>query len=111
MSQAKLGRWAFVIGLIISVLLGFVSFTYASLVLVILGLIVGFMNVSDKETTNYLVASIALLVVGVSGLQALAVWGPLYNWIQTVLASFTTFVAASVVVVAIKQLFVIGKEA
>lgn len=111
MSQAKLGRWAFVIGLIISVLLGFVSFTYASLILVILGLIVGFMNVSDKETTNYLVASIALLVVGVSGLQALSVWGPLYSWIQTVLTSFTTFVAASVVVVAIKELFVIGKEA
>lgn len=110
MAQAKLGRWAFVIGLIISVLLGFVTFTYASLVLVILGLIVGFMNVNEKETTNYLVAAIALMIVGVAGLQALSAFGSLYTWIQTVMTSFTTFVAASAVVVAIKELFVMGKE-
>ncbi len=105
----NLGRWAFIIGLVISVLLGFVTFTYASLVLVILGLIVGFMNVTEKEATNYLVAVIALLAVGIAGLQALSVLGTLYTWIQTVLASFVTFVAASAVVVAVKELFDMGR--
>ena len=110
MKQGQLGRWAFIVGLIIAVLLGFVTFTYASLILVVLGLLVGFMNVTEKETTNYLVAAIALMVVGVAGLQALAVWGSLYTWIQTVLTSFTTFVAASAVVVALKELFVMARE-
>lgn len=109
MAQTKLGRWAFMIGLIISVLLGFVTFAYASLILVILGLIVGFMNVTEKEATNYLVAVIALIVVGLAGLQALAVLGSLYTWIQTVLTSFVTFVAAAGVVVAIKVLFEVAK--
>jgi len=99
----SMGRWAFIIGLIISVLLGFITFTYATLILVILGLIVGFMNVSDSESHDYLVAVIALIAVGVAGLQALTVLGgTLYTWIQTVLTSFTVFVAASAVVVAIK---------
>ena len=109
MKQAQMGRWAFVIGLIIAVLLGFVTFSYASLVLVILGLIVGFLNITDKEATSFLIAVIALIVVGVAGLQALSVLGTLYTWIQTVLTSFVIFVAASAVVVALKELFVMGQ--
>ena len=110
MSQGKMGRWAFIIGLIISVLLGFVTFTYASLVLVILGLIVGFLNVSEKEATSFLIAVIAMMMVGIAGLQALSILGSLYTWMQTVLTSFTVFVAASAVVVAIKELFAMGRN-
>ena len=110
MSQSKIGRWAFIIGLIIAALLGFATFSYSSLLLVILGLIVGFLNVSEKEANHFLVATIALLVVGISGLQALSVLGSLYTWIQTVLTSFITFVAAASVVVAIKVLLDTGQE-
>lgn len=107
----NLGRWAFIIGIIIAILLGFITFAYATLILVILGVIVGFMNVSDKESHNYLVAVIALMVVGVAGLQAFSVFGSLYTWVSTVLASFITFVAASSVVVAVKVLLDINQEA
>ncbi len=110
MSQDKIGRWAFIIGLIIAALLGFVTFSYASLLLVILGIIVGFLNVSEKEANHFLIAVIALLVVGISGLQALSVLGSLYTWIQTVLTSFVTFVAASAVIVAIKVLLDTSRE-
>ncbi len=102
MSQAKMGRWAFIIGLIIAVLLGFVTFSYSSLLLVILGLIVGFLNVTDKEANEFLMAVVALLVIGVAGLQALSVLGTVYTWVQTVLTSFVTFAAAAGVVVALK---------
>lgn len=110
MSQGKMGRWAFIIGLVISILLGFVTFNYSSLVLVILGLVVGFMNVTEKEAVKYLVAVTALIVVGVAGLQAFSVLGAFYSWVQTVLTSFTIFVGASAVVVAIKVLFEQTKE-
>jgi len=110
MSQGKLGRWAFVIGLIISVLLGFVTFGYSTLILVILGLIVGFLNVTEKEAMKFLVAVIALIVVGVASLQALSVLGTFYSWLQLVLTSFIIFVSASGAVVAIKVLFEGAKE-
>lgn len=105
MDQKQMGRWAFIIGLIISLLLGFVTFGYSSLILVILGLIVGFLNVTEKEASKYLIAVIALTVIGIAGLQALTVLGSLHTWIQTVLTSFLVFVAASAVVVAVKVLF------
>ena len=110
MAQDKLGRWAFIIGLIISILLGFVTFSYAILLLVILGLIVGFLNVTEKEANKFLMAVIALIVVGVASLQALSVLGTFFTWMETVLTSFVVFVAAAAVVVSIKVLFETGKE-
>lgn len=109
--NAKLGRYAFLLGLIIAVVLGFVSFSYSTLILVILGVIVGFMNIPDRETHNYLMAVVALLVIGFSGLQVFTVLNVgLYDWIQTVLTSFITFVAASGAVVAFKAVIKMGEE-
>jgi hypothetical protein len=110
MTYGKLGRWAFIIGLVVAILLGFVTFSYSSLVLVLLGLVVGFLNVTEKEATNYLVAVIALIVVGIAGLQAFSLWGTFYTWIQAVFSSFVTFASASAVVVAIKVMFENAKE-
>lgn len=111
MSTSKAGRWAFLLGIIIAALLGFTTFSYASLVLVVLGLIVGFINVSEKETSGYLIAVIALLIIGISGLQVFSILGTgLNTWIQAVLTSFVTFVAASGLVVAVKSVLQMGQE-
>lgn len=111
MDSSKIGRWSFLAGIVIAVLLGFISFSYSSLILVILGLVVGFLNVTEKETHNYLVAVIAMLVIGFSGMQVFAVVNTgVYDWVQTVLTSFVTFVAASGIVVAIKAIVKMGEE-
>ena len=106
-----IGRWAFIGGAIIAVILGFFSFPFASLVLVILGLVVGFLNIQAKETHNYLVGVIALLLIGFSGLQIFAIMSTgIFDWIQTVLTSFVTFVAASGLVVAFKVVVKMGED-
>lgn len=110
MIQGKIGRWAFIIGLVISILLGFLTFSYSSLLLVILGLVVGFMNITEKEAQKFLIGVLALIVVGLAGLQAFAIWGTFYSWMQQVLTSFTAFVAASAVVVAIKVMLETARE-
>jgi len=53
-----IGKWAFIAGLVIAVLAAFVDFSWVPWVLAILGLIVGFMNVSDDETQSFLIAAI-----------------------------------------------------
>lgn len=111
MSLVRIGRWSFVLGVLIAIMIGFVTFDYATLVLVILGIIVGFLNVSSKEQNQYLVAVIALLVIGFAGLQVFAVLGGgLVEWFQTVLTSFITFVAASGLVVALREIIVINED-
>jgi hypothetical protein len=67
--QAKYGQYAFLGGVVIAVIVGLASgFLGGSLpvvlgVLGVLGLVVGLLNISDKEVTPFLIATIALLAV------------------------------------------------
>lgn len=68
----EVGKWAFIVGLIIAVLASFIT-GYAAIILLalfILGLVVGFLNVSNKDHVKFLVAAISLLVLGVGSISA-----------------------------------------
>lgn len=102
----KLGNWSFLIGLIIAVLVGlFVEAgPIVASVLVILGLIVGFLNITDKETHGFLVAAITLMVAGLSGefLAAIPVIG---NMLSRILSNFVIIVAPAAIVVSVKAAY------
>jgi len=102
--KEKIGRWAFIIGLLISVLAGLISIGTAGLAwLVALGVIVGFLNVTSKEVTGFLLATVALMMVGNVGLSLPAVG----SFVTSVVSAFISFTAGAAAVVAIKELFVI----
>ncbi len=75
----QLGKWAFIIGAILAIIAGIgagLAQTWAAgpwigAILVILGLVVGFVNISMKEVQGFLVAAIALLVAKTAGLVTL----------------------------------------
>ena len=109
--MVNVGRWAFLIGIILAVVAGFWVIPGLAIILVILGLIVGFLNITAVEIETYLVAVIALLVIGTAGLQALSGAGELsgaVQVIQTMLRNFVSFVAASGLVVAIRAALSLG---
>lgn len=109
--MANTGKWAFIIGLILAILSGFFGIPYLALAMLVLGLIVGFLNVSTKEEQLYLIAVAVLLAIGIGGLQALSVLGvSIATWVNTVFANFITFVAASGLVVAVKAIVKSGQE-
>lgn len=111
MKEEAIGRWAFLLGIIIAVLVGFVQIEYTALLLTVLGLIVGFLNIGNKESHNYLVASIALLLVGIGGIEALATLEvTFYDWTQSVMSNFIAFVSASTLVVALKEILKIEHD-
>ncbi|MDH4358818.1 MAG: hypothetical protein OEV37_02640 [Candidatus Berkelbacteria bacterium] len=108
--MVNVGKWAFIAGVILAILAGFFAIANLAVVLLILGLIVGFLNVAKEEQQSYLIAVIALIVIGVGSLQALSVLGvSLADWTGTVFANFLTFIAASGLVVAIKTIADLGK--
>lgn len=100
-----IGRWAFLGGLILAVLAGFVEIPNLLLFLFVLGLIVGFLNVTEKESTPFLIAVIALLLIGVSSLQL----GQLTGIAASILNNFIAFVAAAGLIVALKQILTVAK--
>lgn len=94
-------------GIIISLIAGFGGEIPALMtVLFVLGLIVGFLNISERESTHFLVAVIALLVIGIAGLQ----FGKFTQIIASILQNIISFVAAAGLVVAVKQTLAIAKK-
>lgn len=109
--MVNIGKWAFLIGILLAVLAGFWVIPGLAIILVILGLIVGFLNITAAEVETYLVAVIALLVIGTAGLQALSSAGELsgaVQVVQTMLRNFISFVAASGLIVAIRVALSLG---
>ena len=107
MNLVTIGHWAFVLGLIISVIAGFGGEIPALMtVLVVLGLIVGFLNVTEKESTAFLIKVIALLLIGMASLGTVGY----IRWMVPILTNVVAFVAAAGLVVAIKQVLFIAKR-
>ena len=108
-----IGKWAFIIGLVIAILAAFVtaiSATTVLLILFILGLIVGFLNIDKKNTTEFLVSVIALLAVGSLGALAIGQLAQAVGYLQAILGNFIVFVAAAALVVSIKAIIVTSKK-
>ena len=107
MNLVSIGHWAFILGLIISVIAGFGGQIPALMtVLIVLGLIVGFLNVTEKESSAFLVGVIALLLIGLSGLATVSY----ISWTVPILTNVIAFIGAAGLVVAVKQVLFIAKR-
>jgi hypothetical protein len=103
MNMEKIGRLVFIIGLVISVIAGFVNLgDYGIAGLVILGVIVGFLNVTGEEVGKFLLGVVALVLVGMSLGAAL---GSMSVEIGRILGAFTAFVAGAGLIVALKEVY------
>ncbi len=110
MKTQEYGKWAFLLGVGISVLSAFttnwISTSTTVFVLFALGLIVGFLNIDRKNSVTFLMGVLILLVLGVGGISALSevrVLG-VYNYLVTMLGSFIAFVGAAGLVVGIRAI-------
>lgn len=101
------GGWAFIIGVIIAVLVGLFSSVSAWLwALVVIGLIVGFLNVSGGESSNFLLAAVSLLIVTVLGddvMSSIRILGSVLN-------AITAMVVPATVIVALKSIYSLAKD-
>jgi hypothetical protein len=112
---SMIGFWAFILGLIIAVVVGILAALGMAtaimpaiiIVLIILGLIVGFLNITAKEILLFLVATIALIVVG-SVFEPLKAFS-IGNILDAILALIATLMAPAAIVAAIKALWAVGK--
>lgn len=106
--DAKLGSWAFILGVLIAIVAGLVpAWQTPTLVwvLVILGLVVGFLNITGKETTEFLVAAVTMMIIGSAG--AIPALGVI---ILSILANIVAFVAPAALVVALKSIWVLAQK-
>lgn len=112
MNLSKLGEMAFLVLIVIAILAGLASAvatfdaTWIAIILVVLGLIVGILNISEKETSSFLIAAIALLVAGASSFTVLGGAGEV---VAKILGFIAIAVAPAAVIVALKAVYALGR--
>lgn len=103
MNMAQIGRYLFLAGVLIAVITGLAGdfgIPNLGIILVILGAIVGVLNVSGAESRTFLIAGIAFLATAgaLNGLPALG------NSIAAISANLSAFASPAVLIVALKSL-------
>jgi len=114
----KLGEYAFLACIMIAVVAGVASgvgefsSAWIALVLVVLGVVVGFTTISEKEATPFLLAAIALTVASSGGWfliinEAVAKLGTVMN---SVLFNIASFVAPAAIILATKMIYELARK-
>ncbi len=127
MASQKIGSYAFLAGVVIAIIAGIAQVAdslmgsammagvsgWVAIILVILGLIVGYMNIKDKHITDFLIATIAVAMIGLVALNPAAVGiptDPIIMLINSIVGNIVTLVAPAALIVGLKQIMALAKE-
>ena len=130
-----IGTWAFLIGFVIALIAGIIAGLNAAGVmnmgfgmnsmlvgiLVLIGVIVGIVNVGQTESMTFLVAAIAIMVapMGFSAMGAAAggvmgltnILGAVAGFLTALTSTIAIFVAPAAIIVALKVIYSTAREA
>lgn len=111
MAKAQTGKWLFLLGLLVALVAAFVAFApWDGVLLLVLGLMVGWMNVGDKDATAFLVAVLGL-ALGAGYIGAVSILGAqVAGWVTTIVGNVVAFAGAAALVVAAKAGYAMAKE-
>ena len=100
------GKWAFLLGVLLAVVFASVGSMTPEVVsvLVVIGIIVGLLNVNDKEVRAFLLSGIALILASAFGQNSIGVFPVLERILEALLVIFVP----ATIVVAIKNVFAIA---
>lgn len=106
-----IGKWAFIIGLALAVIAGLLQGIYTlpslTLVLVVLGLLVGFLNVTENNTIKLLLSILILISIG----SAIILTIPVINiYLEAILGNIVVLAGAAGLVVALKTALEVMKK-
>ena len=102
----KYGHYAFIAGILLAIIAALFQTTssWAVLVLVVLGILVGILNVRAKDMNGFLIAVVALIAAGSANLIVLnTLFDPLGSTLAGILTFIKVFVAPAAIVVALKH--------
>ena len=122
--ENSLGAWAFLIGVVLAIIIGIGTSTlleieslttYSSAIyaiLAILGIIVGFMNVTSKDSQTFLIAGAVLVIVsnmGMTAVQGSLIGIGVGNIVTSVFGALLALFVPATIIVALKTVFGIAK--
>ena len=120
--ENSIGAWAFLIGVILAIIIGLsttlisipVLTTYSAqiyAILVILGLIVGFLNVTGKDSQTFLLAGAILVIVSKFGMESVTgsfIGIGIGDAVASTFAALLVLFVPATIIVALKTVFSIA---
>jgi hypothetical protein len=113
-----LGAYAFLVGVIFATVMGILQrvfeieySNYAYAFLVVIGLIIGFVNVGDRDSLTFLLASLSLVIVSGFGQTALISVSdiPFLSSLTSILSALLVLFVPATIIVALKVVFNLAK--
>jgi len=115
-----IGAWGFLIGVILAIISGIFQSsiggdisTFIYSILVVSGIIVGFLNVENEDWLNFLFASLSLVIVGGLGQQTInniIKLSPILAYLNSILSALLFMFIPATIIVALKSLFALAKS-
>lgn len=121
--ENSIGAWAFLIGVVLALVIG-LSATVFSIseivkyntqiyaVLVLLGIVIGFVGVSGKDAQQFLWAGAVLVIVsrfGMDGVRGTLIGVNVGDTVSSIFGAFLALFVPATIVVALKTVFSIAK--
>lgn len=117
---SQLGRWAFIIGAILAIIMGigaglaqaWAANIWLMLLLLIAGLIVGFVNITAKEIQPFLIASIAVFAAAAFAnlIQIDTLIAPLGGILKGMVDKVIFVIAPAALIVALRAVYGFAAE-
>ena len=113
-----IGAYAFLFGVVLAIIFGVFNNSLEQAggifysALVVIGLVVGFANINDKNSQTFLFASISLVIVGALGddpLIFIAKNSYVVGVLRNVLVSLLVMFVPATIIVALKTVFAMAK--
>lgn len=104
-----IGGWAFFLGVILAVVAGLfpsVGTPAVMMLLAVAGLVVGFLNIGDKEVTRFLFSGLVLVLISSAGINLMAS----IPYVSSILTALLTIFIPATVVVAVKNVLGLAKR-
>lgn len=105
-----IGSWAFLIGVILAVIFGVIptvqNSEWAVIILFVLGIVIGLLNITAKETQSFLMAGTVLVIVSYFGGEGTNV----VSWIGGIFSAMNLLFVPATIVVALKSVFGMAKK-
>lgn len=106
-SKKTIGSWAFLAGVVLAIIFGLVpSMANYMWIVVIIGLIVGLLNVSGNETTPFLMSGAVLIIAAAWGAAPLAE----VPYVPEIFRALLTIFVPATIIVAIKNVFNLARD-
>jgi hypothetical protein len=106
MLKNSLGGWAFLVGVVLALVFAFYPFPNLFWLLAALGLVIGFLNITESETQKFLMAGTVLVIVGHFAGTTLGT----IQFLPTIFDNLVALFAPATVVVALKSAFEMAKK-